>query len=388
LKPSEYIEILQGKIIIDKDNVSSLESIIEEYPYFQSARAVYLKYLHDQGSFRYNSHLKVAAAHTLDRSVLFNYISSEVFKGVERIQPIWVETTNFSNELTVNQDSQETVELSETALDESLPESEIPDLQLSESDVVQDTPLVNPIDFEEEDVEVLNSWRQPAVLFEEQDAEEVKSWSAIDVNRVEIAPKIFEEVDVEIMEAWPIPSPIHEQEDESAPADDILVDNSEITVSASSADVETSLLEEAQIEEALEIGKPIIFSKTEKHSFYEWLQLTSLQPIVRDSVAVESDSTAEIDKKKVLIENFIKANPRMPKVTKQDVMPVLPHQRIESDVTLMTETLAQVYLEQKKYDRAIQAYQILILKNPEKSSLFADRIEKIKKLKNPNLPNT
>ena len=45
---------------------------------------------------------------------------------------------------------------------------------------------------------------------------------------------------------------------------------------------------------------------------------------------------------------------------------------------LMTETLARVYLEQKKYSRAIQAYEILILKYPEKSSFFVDRIKDIK----------
>ena len=44
----------------------------------------------------------------------------------------------------------------------------------------------------------------------------------------------------------------------------------------------------------------------------------------------------------------------------------------------MTETLARVYLEQKKYSKAIQAYEILILKYPEKSSFFADRISDIK----------
>ena len=51
---------------------------------------------------------------------------------------------------------------------------------------------------------------------------------------------------------------------------------------------------------------------------------------------------------------------------------------------LMTETLARVYLEQKKYQKAIQAYQILILKYPEKSSFFADRILDIKNLQNNN----
>ena len=34
--------------------------------------------------------------------------------------------------------------------------------------------------------------------------------------------------------------------------------------------------------------------------------------------------------------------------------------------SIMTETLAKIYLEQKKYTKAIQAYEILILKYPEK----------------------
>jgi cytochrome c-type biogenesis protein CcmH/NrfG len=45
----------------------------------------------------------------------------------------------------------------------------------------------------------------------------------------------------------------------------------------------------------------------------------------------------------------------------------------------MTETLARVYLEQKNYDKAIQAYTILSLKYPEKNSFFAGQIRAIKK---------
>ena len=46
----------------------------------------------------------------------------------------------------------------------------------------------------------------------------------------------------------------------------------------------------------------------------------------------------------------------------------------------MTETLARVYLEQKKYKKAIQAFKILSLKYPEKSGFFADQIRAVKKL--------
>ena len=52
-----------------------------------------------------------------------------------------------------------------------------------------------------------------------------------------------------------------------------------------------------------------------------------------------------------------------------------------SNDELMTETLAKVFVKQKKYRKAIEAYNILGLKYPEKNGFFADQIKKIKKLK-------
>ena len=40
------------------DQISELKSVIKEYPFFQSARALHLKGLKDQESFRYNNELK------------------------------------------------------------------------------------------------------------------------------------------------------------------------------------------------------------------------------------------------------------------------------------------------------------------------------------------
>ena len=54
---------------------------------------------------------------------------------------------------------------------------------------------------------------------------------------------------------------------------------------------------------------------------------------------------------------------------------------IEND-ELVTPTLAKVYLEQEHYEKAISAYEKLILKYPKKNSFFAAQIKLITKLKN------
>ena len=55
---------------------------------------------------------------------------------------------------------------------------------------------------------------------------------------------------------------------------------------------------------------------------------------------------------------------------------------LNDDEELITETLAMIYFEQKKYDKALNAFRKLSLKYPEKSIYFATRIEEIEKLKN------
>ena len=76
--------------ILNKPNAISerhslyLDKIVSEFPYFQSARALQLKNLFTQDSFRYNQALKVTAAHTTDRSVLFEFITSGNFASIQK----------------------------------------------------------------------------------------------------------------------------------------------------------------------------------------------------------------------------------------------------------------------------------------------------------------
>jgi hypothetical protein len=61
------------------DDLEQLGNVIKKYPYFQAARSVYLKGLYNEQSPSYNKELQITASHTTDRSVLFDFITSDVF---------------------------------------------------------------------------------------------------------------------------------------------------------------------------------------------------------------------------------------------------------------------------------------------------------------------
>jgi tetratricopeptide (TPR) repeat protein len=281
---SEITNLLNKPFAINELQTASLENVVAEFPYFQGARALYLKGLYNQNSFKYNYALKITAAHTADRSILFDYITSDDFVTI-------------TNQYSVEKEAK----ISEIAVENSI--------------------VVPPYKIEKSIIASINA-SNPDFISEEK------------------------------IEENPIP------------------------------EMEIAL-------EKLEIGKPLAFSTSEKHSFQEWLQLSKSKPIAREISTIEDEKLEEIDpekKKKIeLIDKFIQTNPKIPQIKHDQKASNFIFEPSKSDNSyLMTETLAKVYLEQHKYQKAIQAYEILILKYPEKSSFFADRILDIKNLEHNN----
>src|SRR5690606_18864009 len=55
----------------------------------------------------------------------------------------------------------------------------------------------------------------------------------------------------------------------------------------------------------------------------------------------------------------------------------------KSDIShLMTETLANIYVEQKLYARAIHAFHILAEKHPQKAEYFRAKVKEVRDLRN------
>ncbi|RKS15185.1 tetratricopeptide repeat protein [Flavobacterium sp. 120] len=279
---TDYTYLINKPDAIHEKQTEALEKVLIEFPYFQSARAIQLKGLYNQNSFKYNTALKVTAAHSTDRSILFDFITSDTFTSIQK----GLYDKKALEILDIN------VVDSETIVTEEKTESKINSLERS----------------------ILTS---------------IKEASAVDVD-----------------------------------------DASKTT------------------EEKLAIGKPLDFSKSEQHSFQEWLQLSRTEPIEREKESAINLPLPVIDedkrKKLELIDKFIEASPKISPVKHGVASTVTFDLNAADNSFLMTETLARVYLEQKKYQKAIQAYEILILKYPEKSSFFADRISDIKILQHNN----
>ena len=106
--------------------------------------------------------------------------------------------------------------------------------------------------------------------------------------------------------------------------------------------------------------------KSSKKTFIDWI--------------TDNEKKDEINKKE-RIDKFISNNPKI-KNTVSSSNNFIAENNFDK-FEFMTETLAKMYLKQKKYDDAKRAFKILILNYPEKKSLFANEIKKINKfLKN------
>ena len=108
-------------------------------------------------------------------------------------------------------------------------------------------------------------------------------------------------------------------------------------------------------------------SKTEKYSFLDWFDIID-------------DNEQQVEKKFDIIDQFIKNSPKIQFSQEKKSEPEIKiGAKIKDE--LITETLAKIYVTQKKFNKAIKAYEILSLKYPKKSSFFADQIIYIKKIK-------
>jgi len=102
-----------------------------------------------------------------------------------------------------------------------------------------------------------------------------------------------------------------------------------------------------------------------------------------DEIAVGMDPEVEPQLSPNLIERFITNEPGVIQADKTTYLKGdVAAGSVKENDSFITDTLAQIYIQQGLFAKAIYAYERLSLKYPEKSAYFAAQIEKIKDVSN------
>lgn len=125
---------------------------------------------------------------------------------------------------------------------------------------------------------------------------------------------------------------------------------------------------EPKTTESLEVSNVASFINT----WQSWLKIDRTKQEAKEKISI-----TEIKNK--VIENFIEKEPRISKLKEESDFVI--RERNDDISHLMTETLANLYTEQKLYAKAIKAYGILSEKHPEKKSHFNNKIKEVKELR-------
>jgi hypothetical protein len=316
MQKADFIGYMLKPDALDGKSLDPIREVMADYPYFQTPHMLLLKNLANLRHVKFDQQLRLSAAYIGNRRLLFHMLH----------------TVPVTETATVDAPAQEG--LKPEAFREPVPkeasdsdESLQPEMQHDrEADLFE-------ID-EKEDI-------KPADLAIESPEGKTSSGSLLQIDESEDQPK-------------PIVSSVK-------------TTGEQVQVPAS-PEKKTPVEKEANL--------------AETHSFSYWLDLFRTGP---EEAPVNLKASEESDKrnKDQLIDVFISnqpsmANPRMID-TDSENPDISVHSVSESD-DFITETLARIYVKQKKYEKAIAFYEKLSLKNPEKVSYFADQIQEIKKL--------
>jgi len=102
------------------------------------------------------------------------------------------------------------------------------------------------------------------------------------------------------------------------------------------------------------------------NTWQSWLKIDRSEESPKDKVEVKNK----------VIETFIETNPKISQLKEESNFVV--KEKGDDISHLMTETLANLYFEQKLYTKAIKAFEILIKKTPEKKEYYEGKIQEIK----------
>jgi hypothetical protein len=367
-----------GNVPVGVEYKMALTDILQTFPYFQLAQVLFAKQMYDTHEPEASGRIKLASVYAPDRKAM--YLLFKTPTADSQVQPIsnkGIPSTDASK----NQDKTGVKfnYIYSSSTTKSAEVSHVP--SKTEVKPVSPPPPKEPLRTEvfiREESEAklpIKALPEKPVRIETEKAEVAEP----DSNKKEaIGKPIIEKKKVEQVIAKATITPPVEK---ILPA--IIVKTEEkkpeiekTTVVQPNASIKEIKKPEPEIALPITVNEPIS-DNTLKYSFTAWLKVIP-EISIANKEPVKPVSQKE---KSILIDSFLKKAPSISRPKAEFFSSVkAAKMSIVDDENLVSETLAKIYIIQGNFQKALKAYQTLLIQFPEKKNIFAPRIEEIKAL--------
>lgn len=241
------------------------------------------------------------------------------------------------------------------------------DLEIPKEIVQEEQKVVSEnVEIASSEPEITTSWKPMSVETHVPDSFINKSSEPI---LKEKEPSKVAETKIQIEEVKEINAEKEPETKEDLPVMNFSFFGSEIKSIASQKDAEKPIVHSEQ-KESVEIPSNVPgFINT----WQSWLKIDRIEEEVVAEKVIEKDK---------VIESFIENNPKISQL--KDEVTFVVKEKNDDISHLMTETLANLYVDQKLYSKAIKSFNILIEKYPEKTDYFNEKIKEVKEIRGKN----
>lgn len=323
IKSADISVLIENPGLLKNANMEQLSELVEFYPYFQTAHILLLKALKDNGSDDFQPQLEKSSIYISDRDLLFKFLNQE-----------------FKNE---NTHVEEVV------------------IEVKKEDQEEEKKDTNLLKNKEVRRKIVDSAEGMGLNISETISSQIVFSSLKEKDKLEYPSEIYfieEERDGKNHVVTIDAKPDYPKKDK-----DILdLDENQSDTEQSVVDNESETQDAFELIDSEEVEKDSVEKKKERKS--EYFDINNYAD--EDELELHDD----------LITRFIEKNPRIEtKEVKEQETVDISEDSVKEDSNLLSETLIKVYIKQGLFEKAIESYEKLSLKYPEKSAYFASQIK-------------
>lgn len=371
MNKQKFVEFIRHPDNLTSKDLEEIDQVIESYPYFQNARIIMAKGSKIKDLPKNKEMVASAAIYATNRALLKKYINDEL---------IFIRSLEVHESVQTDGRPKPPTPLPEEKVTPVL-ENENKEETKSEVDFEVEIPETTSENIKEEipETDMVNSNGEEAVFEEEHtDLDDLISDLWHDVDELRKSKARFLEIEKRIEEDDAVNEAV-KKATQKKPATKTASSKStpkKAPASTTKSKASTASAKKATVKKtATKTKKPAAKKASSKSS-----------PSKSDSSSNTSESPKKEDKsdpkalQNKIIDKFIEINPSMPKGGKSldsSLKGDLSEKSTSLNTEIVSEYLAEIFLEQGKNDRAIEIYQTLSLKFPEKKSYFASLIKKL-----------